>query len=110
MDTQPAPPALHALAYVHQLLATGLTLAKLVDDLIEAIVDHGSDAEDATATIIDMVAGTVGVHLRRVPPADFGRATQLMELTMEAVLADLRMATELAGRRERRHGSPAPPT
>lgn len=90
---------------MHQLLATGLTLVKLLEDLIAATRDNGSDGEDAAETIIDMVAGTVGVHLRGIPAADFQRATQLMEMTMEAVLADLRMAAEVAGRRESRHGA-----
>ena len=47
-----------------------------------------------------MAAGSVGVHLHAVPPADFQRATELMEMAVEAILSDLTTAAEIAGRRE----------
>jgi hypothetical protein len=70
--------------------------------------DAGSDerpraGEDWADAIIDMAAGSVGAHLRTVPPEDFRRAIDLMEMTVEAILSDLTMAAEIAGRRENRY-------
>jgi hypothetical protein len=108
MESHPAPPAPHALAFVQQLLGTGLTLIRLLDDLVDACVaSSGSDESESAEALIEMLAGTVGVRLRRVPAADFDRAAELMEMTMEAVLADLRMAAEVAGRRKNGYSASA---
>jgi hypothetical protein len=100
MENHAASP--QALAFVYQLLGTGVTLVRLLDDLLESSIAKGSDADDSARGLIEALTGTVGVHLRGVAPPDFQRATELMELTMGAVLTDLQRAVELADRRDNR--------
>jgi hypothetical protein len=101
---EPTPPTPHTLAFVRRLLATGVTLVDVLGGLIDAWDDaNGPDGEDGVDVVIDMAAGSVGVHLRTVSPEDFERATELMEMAGQAIVSDLTMAAEIAGRRENRY-------
>ena len=51
--------------------------------------------------VVGVLAGTVATRLPRVPQADFTRAADLIKMTMDAVLAELRMAEKLARGREK---------
>jgi hypothetical protein len=106
MESHFAPPAPHVQAYVEQLLNAGGTLLKLLDNLADAVVAKGTMGEEEAADeLLDMLMGTVAVRLSSIPEADFVRATELMELAVNGVLADLERAAELARQRERRHGA-----
>jgi hypothetical protein len=105
MESHFAPPAPHVQAYVEQLLNAGGTLLKLLDNLADAVVANGSMGEEAAGEILGMLTGTVAVRLSSIPAADFVRATELMQLAVDGVLADLERAAELAKQRERQHGA-----
>jgi hypothetical protein len=92
-----------AHAFVEQLLATGGTLVHLVENLVAALEEHGSSRDEATVDILEMVMGTVAVRFASIPEPQVVRATELMDLAIEGVLADLEQAAELARRRERGH-------
>jgi hypothetical protein len=98
METQPAP---DAVPFVVELLNTGGALVTIVDNLADGLAANGSEEEEPADLIVGVLAGTVASRLTRVPQADFMRAAELMKLTMDAVLAELRLAEELARRREK---------
>jgi len=90
-----------ATDFVRTFLRCGITLQDLLADLADACPEDAFPGESPTAVVLEMAIGSVGTRLRRVPAEDFARAAELMELAVEAVLADLRTAVEVAGRRER---------
>ena len=96
MEAQP-----DALPFVIELLNTGGALLKIVDGLADGLAANGSEEEEPADLIVGVLAGTVATRLTRVPQADFTRAAELMTLAMDAVLAELRLAEELARRREK---------
>src|SRR5215211_66984 len=90
-----------AYDFVHALLRCGVTLTELLGDLVEECEANAAfPGEDAAAVLVEMAAGSVAVHLRRVPERDIERATDLMVQALDAVLADLRTAAEVARRRQ----------
>jgi hypothetical protein len=90
-----------ALPFVIELLNTGGALLKIVDDLADGLAANGWDDGEPAEVIVGTLAGSVATRLPRVPQADFTRAADLMKMTMDAVLAELRMAEKLARRREK---------
>jgi hypothetical protein len=96
METQP-----DALPFLVELLNTGGALVKLVDSLAAGLAANGSEEKEPADLIVGVLSEAVGTRLARVPEADFMRAAELMELAMDAVLAELRLAEELARRREK---------
>jgi hypothetical protein len=88
-----------ALPFVVELLNTGGALVKIVDELADGLAANGSEEEEPAHLIVGVLAGAVATRLTRVPQADFVRAAELMELAMDAVLAELRLAEQLARRR-----------
>ena len=104
METQFAPPAPHVQAFVQQLLNAGHTLISVVDNLTDALVENGSTREEAMGDLVVALMGAVDVRLASVPQADFARATELMELTVDAVIAELKRAERRSRRRERSAG------
>ena len=102
MQTDHAPPSPAALAFIRELLTTGFTLIELFETLIEGCEQTSAHAgENAAEAVVEMAAGSVAVRLHDVPAADFDRATELMSLATDAILADLKLAAEIAGRRGR---------
>jgi hypothetical protein len=97
-----------ATDFVHTLLRCGLTLTELLGDLAEQLEDAGAyPGEEPGQVVIEMASGSVAVRLRRVPDQEFDAAAALMERAVEAVLADLRTAAEIARRRQDGHRAPA---
>jgi hypothetical protein len=97
---QHAPPAPHALAFIRGLIRSSIVLTDLLDGLIEQCeVKDAFPGEDVASVVVEMAAGSVAVRLRHVPPAEFEQATELMELALDGILADLAAAAELARRR-----------
>jgi hypothetical protein len=91
-----------ATDFFHVLLRCGITLQDVLGDLIEqpAIADAYPD-EDPAKVVVEMAAGSAELRLRHVPADDLDRAVERMEMAMDALLADLRAAAEIAARRRR---------
>lgn len=89
-----------ATAFVRALARSGFTLADLLSGLVEACDEaHAFPGEDAASVVVEMAAGSLETRLRRVPPAEFERSAALIEWALEAILADLATAAEIASRR-----------
>ena len=101
MENQHVAPAPHVQAFVEQLLNAGDTLVNLVENLVGGLVANGSVQEEATGELVAALIGTVAVRMASIPESDFVRATELMQLTVDGVLDDLRRAEKRA--RRRRH-------
>lgn len=85
----------HIAEFTEQLLNTGDILISLVDDLIDALVEHGAKDEDAMTDVLGMLAGTLQARFTAIPAADVTRATELVRLAMQTVLDDLMEALAL---------------
>jgi hypothetical protein len=91
-----------AADFFETLLRCGVTLHEVLADVIEQIDDNNSfPGEEPGKVAIEMAAGSVELRLRREPGDELYRAADLMEAAVEAVLADLRAAAEIEGRRGR---------
>jgi len=95
----------HVQLFVGQLLNTGDALVRLLDGITDGLVRNGFERDDATAEVLAMMMGTVAARFESVPQAEIERSTELLELALEAVFADLRRA-EARARRRRRMAAP----
>ena len=94
--------------FIRSLLLHGSTLIGLLGDLAEQIEASGAyPGEEPANVVLEMAAGSVGVHLRR-DLAELPRAAELMERAVEAVFADLGKAIEIAERRGNGYRMPFP--
>jgi hypothetical protein len=84
-----------------ELLNSGGALVEVVESLADGLAANGSDEEEPAHLIVGVLAEAIATRLTRVPQADFMRAAELMERAMDAVLAELRLAEEVARRRAR---------
>ena len=89
----------HIVEFTAQLLNTGDQLSNIVDDLIDALVENGTDEDEAEADILGALAGTVANRLLSVPPAEVTRATELITIAIQGVFEDLMRAQALAAQR-----------
>ena len=89
----------HIAEFAEQLLNTGDVLVNLVDNLIDALVENGTEPHDATNEILEMLAGTLQARFASIPATDVTRATELIELAIQSVLDDLMKALALASQR-----------
>jgi hypothetical protein len=99
-DYEPADPAAHR--FIVELLETGLSLSNAMASLLESL--EGRDpwpGEDPGEVLLQMAAGSVRPVLRTVSNEDVERAIELIAAVRDRFLADLRMAAEISGRRER---------
>jgi hypothetical protein len=95
--------------FIRSLLLHGSTLIGLLGDLAEQLEATGAYPDEEPADVVlEMAAGSVGVHLRRVGVEELSRAAELMELAVEAVFADLGKAIEIAERRGNGYRMPFP--
>ena len=91
-----------AQAFVVQLLGAGGFLSNLLEGLAAALVENGAERDAADEEVFEMLLGTVAVRLSSVPAADFARATEVIEQTLEGVFVDL----DRALRRQKRRRAP----
>jgi hypothetical protein len=89
------------LPFLVELLNTGGALLKIVESLADGLAANGSEEEEPADLIVGVLAGSIATRLTQVPQGDFTRAAELMKQSMAAVLAELRLADELARRREK---------
>ena len=99
-DPTPAPPAPHAVRLLHALVRSGTLLADLFDDLLDGL-EHPDPwpGEEPAEVILDMLAGSFAVGLRKASEHDVLALTDLIEDGIDAVLRDLKLAVELSARR-----------
>jgi hypothetical protein len=87
---------------VRRLLTAGFTLTELLGSLVDACEQaEAFDGESTAEVVVEMAAGSVGVRLHDVPAAEFERAAELIWRAVDAVVADVRLAADIAERRER---------
>lgn len=97
----PAPPDELAIEFVCALLSIGSSMSGAVDSLIDS--SEGQDlwpGEEPRNVIVEMAVGSILPALRRVPPEDLERATDLINAAGDRFMADLKLAMEIAERRE----------
>ena len=101
MDAVP-PPDPVAYRFVMELLGTGLAMTDALSSLSEDLEGREPwPGEDPGNVLLEMTAGSVRPALMRVPAEEVERAIELIVSARERFIADLRMAAELSGRRER---------
>jgi hypothetical protein len=90
--------------FVEAVVRAGLMLAGLVNDLADSLPEDAYPGESNVDVVLDMIAGSLR------PLADaFGerlvrQAINLLTDSQDRILTDLRLAAELARRREQRTG------
>jgi hypothetical protein len=89
----------HIAEFAEQLINTGDLLSHLVDNLIDALVDGGTEHAEATTQILAMLAGTLQARFTSLPAADLIRATELITLAKQSVFDDLLRALALTAER-----------
>jgi hypothetical protein len=82
--------------FVEQLLRTGLMLAHLIDDLLEALPDDAYPGEEPGEVLLDMLCGTITPVLVAAGPRELDSAHALIGAVGDRTLADLRLAAERA--------------
>ena len=98
-----APPSQDPVivAFVRELLGTGLALTHLLEDLLEMLDGREEPpwpGEDPGEVLLEMVTATIGGALRDVPAAAVEEATRLIGASFDRVISDLRVGSALAGR------------
>jgi hypothetical protein len=100
MDQHPPPDPL-ADAFVRELLRTGLAMTDALATLLESLEDEDPwPGEEPGDVLIAMAAGSIWPALRGEPRELVEQAIGLIEAVGERFMADLKLAAELAGRRE----------
>ena len=94
------PPDPTVLRFVQEVLSTGVVWSDVLSGLIGAAEGEPWPGEDPAAVLVEMSAGSARVGLRGVPAKEIERATELIIRARERMVEDLRMAAELARRRE----------
>ena len=106
MRKTPAPTDPSALAFVEEILRTAVAWVNLVDDLIEMVEEKDPwPGENAAEVVIGMLAGSVRAGTAHLESRAIDEATALVRVAHEAILRDLKLAGEIAGRRERGHAA-----
>ena len=101
MDAVPSPDPL-AHRFVMELLGTGLAMTGALSSLLEDLEGREPwPGEDTGKVLLEMAAGSVLPALKRVPVEEVERTIELIVGARERFIADLRMAAEISGRRER---------
>ncbi len=88
-------------AFLAQLLDSGGTIVRIAENLVAALEEHGSSHDEAITDIFQMMVGTTAARFASTPDAEIARATELIALTLQAVLEDLERAVQLTSRRRR---------
>lgn len=96
-----APPDPLAIEFIRALLSVAASMDAAMTCLLEAVEDqYPWPGENPDDVLIEMAARSILPALRRVPPEDVECATDLIDAAGERFLADLKLAMEIARRRE----------
>lgn len=99
---RPAPPDPLAERFVHELVGTGMCIADTLGGLVDSLEESDPwPGEDPAQVVLDMAVGSIAIALRDASDRDVERAIELMSAARERFIADLQLAAEVAGRRER---------
>jgi hypothetical protein len=93
---------------VHEVVRAGFVLGGLIRDLSESLPEDAYPGESNVDVVFEMMAGSL-----RPVAASFGEqrvyeALELLSESQDRILMDLRLAAELAKRREQMAGSEEP--
>jgi hypothetical protein len=102
METHCLPPEHPAQRLVRALAGVGLAFTDSMSSLIESLEDGDpdSDGHEVAELVLASTAGSIAPALRKTRPADVERTIELVSAVHERFLADLRLAAEMAGRRQ----------
>ena len=102
METHLLPRDHPAHRLVRELTGIGFafssSLSTLVDSLGENVSDE--DLEQTAESVLAMTAGSIDPVLRKLPEEEVERTIALVGAVHARLLDDLRLAAEIAGRRE----------
>jgi hypothetical protein len=90
-----------AQALIEELLRTAFSLGSVYAPLLADLPEDAFPGEDPGAVLIEMLAGSSLGAAQMVDEADWESATALVKAVRESVLADLRVAAELAKQGEK---------
>ena len=89
------------VAFVDEVVGSGLAWSGILSALLEGLEDGDPwPGEDPVAVLHEMLVGTVALELRHVPDGAVREATALIARAHDRVMRELRLAAEVAGRRE----------
>jgi hypothetical protein len=102
METHSLSPDHPAQRLVRALAGVGLAFMDSMSSLIDSLQenDPDSDGHEVAELVLASAAGSIAPALRKTQPAEIERTIELVEAVHERFLADLRLAAEMAGRRE----------
>ena len=89
--------------FVFELVRCGLSFSDLMASLIESLEDRDPwPGEEPGEVVLQMAAGSVQAEFRSgsISPDDIEKAIDLIVHARERLVKDLRLAAELAGRRQ----------
>jgi hypothetical protein len=86
--------------FTWELLRSGVTLADLAGDLIEALPADAHPGEDPAQVVLQMMSGTISSFLGEVEDAEVERATELIAGSLDRVIEHLKLALALRRRME----------
>jgi hypothetical protein len=89
----------HALAFVEEVLRTGLMLVELLEELLEELPQDAWPGEEPGAVLLEMMAGSFSPAAAAAGQAGLRQATALVGALGDRTLADLRTAADRAARR-----------
>lgn len=103
METHLLPPDHPAQRVVREITGIGIAFMDSLSTLVELLedADPESGGEHAAEQVFAMAAGSIDPVLRARPPEDVELAIELLDAVHERYLSDLKLAAEIAGRRER---------
>ena len=85
-----------ARAFVEEVLRTGLMLADLVGNLLEALPDDAFPGEKPGEVLLEMLAGSLTPAIDAAGTETVQHATALLGALGDRAIADLKAALELA--------------
>jgi hypothetical protein len=83
--------------FVDELVRGGYVLYNLIADLLEVLPEDAFAGEDQLEVLIGMIAGSLSPVTEAAGPDALASATSLISAAIDRVLADMRVAAELAG-------------
>lgn len=88
--------------FVRELLTTAFTFMDAISSLIESFEEGEQPwpGEETGEVLIEMAAGSIRPALKAMSDAEIDRTVELIAAVRERFMGDLRLAAEMAGRRE----------
>ena len=100
MERHASPEPL-AVEFVHALVSTGVSMNNALASLLESFEDEDPwPGEAPIDVLVEMTAGSIWPALRDATPGEVAHAIELIDAAGERFVADLKLAMEIAGRRE----------